>query len=241
MKILLIGSTGFIGKIVRTNLFSPQIELYEPTSIELDLRDTLSIEHYLKIATFNGQKKFDFIIYCALDKDKKHFEDINLQNLKNLVAYQEYYHSWIHFSSRAIYDGLGSFMNIPVIAIEKLPKPTNPYSRLKYKEEIILQKQLSRSNHILRLFDVTISENYSDIKRRWSDQILHKQRCKNEVLSPIKSNIINMIIDKIITKQTPFGTYNLCGTKTISSKDIMGFHASGEQIFKTGKMSFDVN
>ena len=171
----------------------------------------------------------------------KHFEDINLQNLKNLVAYQEYYHSWIHFSSRAIYDGLGSFMNIPVIAIEKLPKPTNPYSRLKYKEEIILQKQLSRSNHILRLFDVTISENYSDIKRRWSDQILHKQRCKNEVLSPIKSNIINMIIDKIITKQTPFGTYNLCGTKTISSKDIMGFHASGEQIFKTGKMSFDVN
>lgn len=56
MKILLIGSTGFIGKIVRTNLFSPQIELYEPTSIELDLRDTLSIEHYLKIATFNGQK-----------------------------------------------------------------------------------------------------------------------------------------------------------------------------------------
>ena len=241
MKILLIGSTGIIGNIVKESLNSHEIELYAPKSNELNLRDKNGIGQYLKISTFNGQKCFDYIIYCALDKDNVHFEEINIQNLKNLMFYQSYFHAWIHFSSRAIYDGLGAYKNIPVIAIESLPEPNSPYSRLKYNEERILQKELLVELYILRLFDVSNSKKYLDIIQRWREQVAKKGICKNEVLSPIETNIIQKVIGKILTTEISSGTYNLCGKQTISAKDIMGFHANGEQITKTGKMSFEIN
>ena len=106
-RVLLIGSTGNIGMQIKKHLCKKSLSLYSP---------------------------LDYIIYCALDKSSLDLEKRNIINLQNILRFQNHFNNWIHFSSRAVYDELAPYKNIPVVAVEDLPEPTIPYSRLKYKE-----------------------------------------------------------------------------------------------------------
>ena len=130
-RILLIGSTGNIGMQIKNYLCTKSISLYSPLSSELDLKDCNSIRDYFQSISSIKPMFFDYIIYCALDKSDPDIEMRNMTNLQNILNFQKYFHVWIHFSSRAVYDALGSYMNIPVIAVEDLPEPISSYSKLK--------------------------------------------------------------------------------------------------------------
>lgn len=237
-KVLLIGSTGNIGMQIKDYLCTKSLSLYSPSSSELDLKDRNSIFNYLQSISSDEHVSFDYIIYCALDKSGHNLEKRNISNLQNLLYYQKYFHAWIHFSSRAVYDALGSFKNIPVVAVEDLSEPTNLYSKLKYREEVVLHKMLHRDSFILRLFDVTTSNNYSNLIQRWKKQIVHNGFCKNEVLTPINYDSINIIISNIIDERIEPGTYNLCGLNSIDSEVLMKGCVCGSKQEKTGHSSF---
>lgn len=184
---------------------------------------------------------FDYIIYCALDKSSLDLEKRNISNLQNILRFQNHFNKWIHFSSRAVYDELTPYMNIPVVAVEDLPEPTIPYSRLKYREEVLLHKVFRRDSYILRLFDVTASNDDTSIIQRWKNQIERTGFCKNEVLNPVPYDFINIVIDNIMDKRIAPGTYNLCGSKTIDSEIVMKGRTSGPKQEKTGVCSFVFN
>lgn len=240
-KVLLIGSTGNVGMQIKKYLCKKSLSLYSPLSSELDLKDRNSILKYLKSISINGTMNFDYIIYCALDKSNPDVETRNIVNLQNILYFQNCFHTWIHFSSRAVYDALGSYKNITVVAMEDLPEPTNPYSKLKYREEVMLHKMFQRDRFILRLFDTTISNDYSDLIQRWETQIAHKGFCKNEVLTPITYDSINIIIGNIISKRIAPGTYNLCGNNSIDSEVLMKGRVSDSKQERTGCCSFVFN
>ena len=236
-KILLIGTTGNVGMRIRQHLLTKPLELYSPSSLKLNLNSFYSIKKYFQSVASN--EPFDYVIYCALDKSSSDFERRNIDNLQNILNFQNCFQAWIHFSSRSVYDALGSFRNIHVVRLEDLPEPNSPYSRLKYREEVLLSKVFHHDSFILRMFDFTTSENYSDIVQRWGNQILRKGSCKNELLSPIYYTYVNSVIDGIIGGKIIPGTYNLCGTQTIDSEIAMKGRVSGTKLEKTGFCSFN--
>lgn len=240
-RVLLIGSTGNIGMQIKNYLCKKPLSLYSPLSSELDLKDRKCIHNYLESISAKGAMCFDYIIYCALDKSSLDLEKRNIINLQNILRFQNHFNNWIHFSSRAVYDELAPYKNIPVVAVEDLPEPTIPYSRLKYKEEVMLHKVFRRDSFILRLFDVTTSNDDTSIIQRWKNQIALKGFCKNEVLNPVPYDFINIVINNIMDKRIAPGTYNLCGSKTIDSEVVMKGRTSGPKQEKTGACSFVFN
>lgn len=194
------------------------------------LRDMKSIGKYL------GNNKFDYVFYCAIDKDKNNLVNQNLDNMRHLLAYGNSFKKWVHMSSRAVYDGLGSFHRVEPIDIHKLPMPVNnQYSVLKYMEEKLLVDKYCKRSIVLRLFDVSSTCSFQDIKNRWKEQIRKNGICRHEILSPIDEQSFKSVIVHLITGNISVGTYNVCGNRTISSADIQ----YGKMMERTGKMSFD--
>ena len=240
-KVLLIGATGNIGMRIKSYLCKESLSLYSPLSSEFDLKDRNSIHNYMESISVNGTMCFDYIIYCALDRSTLDIEKRNIINLQNILFFQNHFNAWIHLSSRAVYDELAPYKNIPVVAVEDLPEPTIPYSRLKYREEVMLHNVFRRDCFILRLFDVTTSNDNSSLIQRWKLQIAHKGFCKNEVLNPIHSDFINMVIGNIMNNKIAPGTYNLSESKSIDSEVVMKGRTSGLKQEKTGACSFVFN
>lgn len=237
-KVLLIGATGNIGMRIKSYLCKKSLSLYSPLSSEFDLKDQNCIHNYMKSISANDPMCFDYIIYCALDKSNLDIEKRNISNLQNILFFQNHFNAWIHFSSRAVYDELAPYKNIPVVPVEDLPEPTKPYSRLKYREEVMLHKVFRGDCFILRLFDVTTSNDNSSLIQRWKSQIAHKGFCKNEVLNPILSDFINIVVGNIMDKKIAPGTYNLSGSKSIDSEEVMKGRTRGPKQEKTGACSF---
>lgn len=232
MKVLVIGATGKIGRLVMDALNNNDIEIYAPMSTIVNLRDIESIRKYLE-ALF-----FDYVFYCAIDKEKSDLVNRNLNNIQNLLTFEKHFCRFVYMSSRAVYDGLQSYHYIEPISIYHLPMPVNnPYSILKYKEELLLNNKIEAKSIILRLFDISYSITFHDIEERWQEQICRKGYCRNEILSPIQATEVKSVIAHIAKGYVNVGTYNLCGISTIDSSK---YH-NGEMLERTGKMSFLYN
>lgn len=162
MKILLTGSSGFIGR----NLFEHLEQKYDmkaPDSDRLNLLDTEKTEHYLK------KHNFDIIIHAANTNNIKHPDvtaydilDRNLRMFLNLQRCSGRYGRMYYFGSGAEYD---MRHYIPAMSEEYfgMHVPKDPYGFSKYVMSQICQK----STNIYELCLFGVYGKYEEWERRF--------------------------------------------------------------------------
>ena len=148
MKILLTGSTGFLGSYLKSSLCNNH-EVFSPTHSELDLSDPIEVEAYLK------QEYFDVVIHSAVagreqvQSQNHSIVDQNLQMFFNLYSNKTHYNRFITFGSGAEF---GLDRNIENFTEDQLlscfPKESYGFSK-----NIIARTILNTDNfYNLRLF-----------------------------------------------------------------------------------------
>jgi nucleoside-diphosphate-sugar epimerase len=100
MRILITGANGFIGRYLKTYL-SNEHELSTPTSYELDLTDTVSVNNFFK------NQQFDAVIHSAV-RGRNNVQDVNsklandiVNMFINLLNNRQHYKILINFGSGA--------------------------------------------------------------------------------------------------------------------------------------------
>lgn len=162
MKILLTGSTGFIGKNLKESL-QKSYKIYCPSREELNLLNAESVEDYIKASSFdvvihaantNNTRKATTTAYDSLDG--------NLRMFFNLERCKDYYGEMYYFGSGAEYDMQHYIPNMKEDYFGTYI-PKDPYGFSKY----IMSKECTKSGNIydLRLFGVY--GRYEEWERRF--------------------------------------------------------------------------
>jgi UDP-glucose 4-epimerase len=150
MKLLITGSSGFIGRNL-AEYFALRYEVSAPSSSELNLLDAPAVRNYL------CANRFDAVIHAATARSNRRLGtpadllDRNCRMFFNLVGNDGLFGKMIHFGSGAEYTRAG----LPARVREdyfNTSVPTDPYGFSKY----ICAKYIERSERIvnLRLFGV---------------------------------------------------------------------------------------
>lgn len=132
-KVLLTGSTGFIGKNILESYLSQKYEISSPTRLDMDLLDENSVNKYFK------NKEFDVILHTAAKPAHRNavytngIHNLNLKIFETLVNQMDKYKKFINFGSGAIYDLSKNITDANEEDILKCP-PQNDFS--KYKVEV---------------------------------------------------------------------------------------------------------
>lgn len=81
MKVLITGGHGGIGSAIRDEFLSKDNIVFSPSSQELDLKFSDSIEKYFS----NNIEKYDIYIHCAGINEPQDFEDLTMDNFNNTL------------------------------------------------------------------------------------------------------------------------------------------------------------
>lgn len=217
-KILITGSTGFIGRNLSEQL-SSKFNVKAVASQELNLLEEE------KVKSFLDKERFDVVIHCAvynthrnLDKDSGNLLRDNLRMFFNLYRCSYLYGRMLHFGSGAEYDRryYTPKMNENYFGTHV---PMDDYGFSKY----VIAKFIGYTDNIydLRLFGCF--GKYEDWKTRFVSNTICRVIFNLDIL--IKKNIcfdylyINDLI-KIIkwfieTKKITYHDYNICTGKTV--------------------------
>ena len=151
-KILLLGSSGFIGLNLKEYLinFKEEYQLFTPSSRDLDLTKESMVYDYLK------EYKFDVVIHAAVCNPRRlaegtiyHELDSDLRMFFNLERYHELFGKMLYFGSGAEYDKSENISSVNETVLGN-GVPKNEYGLAKY----IIGKQIEQSRNIynLRIF-----------------------------------------------------------------------------------------
>lgn len=162
MKILITGTSGFIGKNLEEK-WNGKYNIYCPKRNELNLLDTEQVQEYLK------KNQFDVVIHAANTNNTRNKAttsydslDGNLRMFFNLERCKEYYGRMYYFGSGAEYD---MQHYVPDMKEDYFGKhiPSDSYGFSKY----IMSKACERAENIydLRLFGVY--GKYEEWERRF--------------------------------------------------------------------------
>ena len=216
-KILLTGSSGFIGKNLKEN-WSDKYNIYCPKRSELDLLETQCVQNYL------DRHQFDIVIHTA---NTNIFQNINIteseilnNNLKmffNLERCRNLYGRMYYFGSGAEYD---MEHYIPDMKEEYFGTyiPKDPYGFSKY----VMSKTCEQNNNIydLRLFGVY--GKYEEWERRFiSNAICRALKGKNITIQKniyfdyIWVNDLCCIMEWFVENVPSYKHYNVCRGKKI--------------------------
>ena len=132
MKILITGSTGFIGKNIKEYLENKEgYEIYAPASRELNCLDESAVKEYLE------QHCFDYILHFALynngidkTKDGTKVAEYNLRMYLNFAKYSNLYGKMFYAGSGAEYDKRFDIKSVKEEIGRTLP--TDSYGLTKY-------------------------------------------------------------------------------------------------------------
>ena len=212
MKILLTGSSGFIGKNIKENL-TGDFCLKTPNSAELDLLDTDRVYQYLK------EEQFDIIIHSAnrnntRKKTTTFYDSLdgNLRMFYNLERCSHLFGRMYYFGSGAEYDMQHYSPDMKEEYFDTYV-PKDPYGFSKY----IMSKQCEQSNNIydLRLFGVY--GRYEEWERRFiSNAICRALKGmpitlqKNVYFDYLWVNDLVQIINWFIHHEPIYKHYNVC-------------------------------
>lgn len=163
MKILLTGSSGFIGKNLKEELEKKCFQIFIPCRKELNLLQNEMVENYIK------KHNFDIIIHTANTNNTRnklttpyHSLDGNLRMFFNLEHCKDYYGRMYYFGSGAEYD-MEHYIPSMKESYFGTHIPKEPYGFSKY----IMSKTCENSSNIydLRLFGVY--GKYEEWERRF--------------------------------------------------------------------------
>lgn len=175
MKILITGTSGFIGKNLK-EVLEKDYEVCCPLHGQLNLLDTEQVEHYLK------ERYFDIVIHAANTNNTRNTAttpydslDGNLRMFFNLQRCHEYFGKMYYFGSGAEYD---MQHYVPDMKEEYFGAhvPKDPYGFSKY----VMSKACEQADNIydLRLFGVY--GKYEEWERRFiSNAICRALKGKN--------------------------------------------------------------
>lgn len=210
MKILVLGSNGFIGKnIVEYYQNSENIEILDPKRAELDLCNTKSVEEYLK------NNKPDFVIHSAVNIQSL---EQNLQMYFNVQRCNEYFGKLITIGSGAEYD-MKNY--IPMMKEEYFETyiPSDTYGLSKYiaSRDIELLNSNSVNLRVLGIFG-----KYEDYTRRFISNNICRAICGYDItmFQNMKFDYLYVkdflrILDIFIDKETKYKNYNICTSQPV--------------------------
>lgn len=166
MKLLLLGTTGFIGRNLKES-WAGRYDLSAPSHRELDLLDGEAAERYLR------EGRFDVVLHTANTNHLTHPEqgphilEHNLRMFCNLERCRDLYGKLYYLGSGAEYD-MRHY-------IPKMPEsyfgthiPQDPYGFSKY----IMSKQAAGNIYDLRLFGVF--GKYEEWQRRFISNMIYR-------------------------------------------------------------------
>lgn len=171
MKVLITGSTGFVGRNVKEYLLqNTNYEILFPTSKELDCLCEKDVKEYLQ------KYKFDIVLHFAVygdgidkSKDGSKLVEYNLRMFLNFAKYSRFYGKMIYTGSGAEYDKRFPIRKIKEENIGQTI-PTDPYGVMKYT----VGQLIEQSNNIynLRLFGIFGPYEY------WKTKFISNICCK---------------------------------------------------------------
>lgn len=235
-KILIAGSTGFIGKNIYEYFSAREnVELSCVSSADINFMDEARIEKYLT------ENWFDVIIFCANydigrnpNNDASKVLEYNLRMVLNFEKCSRYYGKLLYLGSGAEYD---KRYDISMVKEEEIGKhiPVDQYGLYKYTVNQIIKKTLNWYN--LRIFG--IFGKYEDWKVKFISNLCCKA-IKNLPLS-IRQNLyfdylwiddFCRIVEYFVHYDVRYKDYNIvtgrrisllelaCIVKEVSGKDL---------------------
>lgn len=215
-KILITGSSGFIGKNLTTYMETVGYIVSAPNHEELDLMDGEKLGQYLK------NKKFDVVIHAAntnmLYATEYEVLNTNLRMFYNLEKYQKEYGKLFYFGSGAEYDR----RSMPSKVREDqfgMSIPSDSYGFTKY----LMHKTALQGNNIYNLCIFGVYGKYEQWERRFiSNNIV---RClkglpmtlsKNAYFDYLYIDDLCRIVEWLIENKLESKCYNICTSQPVA-------------------------
>ncbi len=217
-KVLITGSSGFVGKNLKEQL-SLEYDIFSPSSKDLNLLDENQVKMYL------ANNHFDTIMHCAThnatvtsDKDKNLVFKNNLKMFFNMARCNALYKKMFYFGSGAEYDARNYMPKMKEDYFDT-HVPPDDYGFSKY----IMSKYVDNASNIydLRLFGVY--GKYEDWRIRFISQSICRTLFdiditinKNVYFDYLYIDDLVKIVKKFIDiKNIPFKHYNICSGSVI--------------------------
>lgn len=206
MKLLITGSSGFIGSYLVKYYTEYGHLVYAPKRNELDLTNEDSVKNYLTSHTV------DAVIHCALHgrerinltEEADDIYAVNMSMFQNLLKHREHFKKFINLGTGYEYDPTRNIDNADeddILYVE----PTNPYGRV--KNDISRAINDLPNFYTLRLFGIA---HYSE-GNRFFNRLLNDK----SVTIPIdrRYDYFNLedlptVIDLVLNKQIKHNTLN---------------------------------
>ncbi len=172
MKILLTGSSGFVGRNVKEYLQAKGYEICAPTSRELDCIDEEKVVEYLR------KDHYDIVLHFAVyvngtnsSRDGSKILEYNLRIFQNFYRHSDLYGKMIYTGSGAEYDKRFPIQSVTEEDIRKHQIPVDQYGLMKYTAN----QMIERSDNIynLRLFGIFGPYEY------WKTKYISNLCCKS--------------------------------------------------------------
>jgi len=204
MKIMIAGSTGFVGRNLTEYLKPRYDELYCPKRKELNLVDRGAVESYL------AEHRFDAVIHCGVTLQS--VED-NLKMYFNIERCSKHFGKMIVVGSGAEYGLKPGSSNLKESDFGK-NMPTDIYGFSKY---VIGKDVEAKHRNIYNLRVFGIYGKYEDYKHRFiSNNIcrvlagLNISMKRNAVFDYLYVNDFSRILEMFIQKDPAQRSYNVC-------------------------------
>ena len=220
-KILLTGSSGFIGKNLKEYLQNKDYELLAPGHEELDLTDEAAVADYLR-----QQSVIDVVIHSAnIHMQAATGYDIlnsSLRMFYNFEKNKDLFGRMYYLSSAAEYDR----RKLPPMVREEdfgTNIPTDSYGFTKY----IMHKEMEKDNHIYELCLFGVYGKYEEWQRRFiSNNIVRSLKglpmtlSQNAMFDYLYVNDLCRIIEWFIEHEPKQKHYNVCTGQPIALLDL---------------------
>ena len=221
-KILLTGGSGFIGKNIQESFLSDKYIIVAPSSSDLNLLDTQSVDKYFK------RKSFDVVLHAACKPGHRNAKDLkdifysNVRMFENLVRYRNKYKKFINFGSGAIYDTSKNISSVKEDKIfDNIGKDEHDFCKY------VVAKRIESLDNFLDLNIFGIFGKYED----WQIRFVSNSICKilfglpitikqNRVFSYLYVDDLMPILDFFISNTVKYKNYNIVPDKKISLLEI---------------------
>lgn len=162
-KILITGSTGFVGRNVKEYLEkNPNYRIYAPVSRELDCIDETAVQEYLE------ENRFDYVLHFAVygdgidkSKDGTKVLEYNLRMFLNFQKCSRLYGRMYYCGSGAEYDKRYDIVSVKETEIGRTI-PTSQYGLMKYTVGQMIEA--SENIYNFRLFGIFGKYEYYPLK-----------------------------------------------------------------------------